>query len=117
MRPRPAYLPRPLTTGCRNMAPLKHKHPKEIYKELKKLGFKRTHRGRSENDCHQYELSEGKLTLDVQLWADGMYRVSNSWMGCTRVHPTGFQTVEQLRQAVATQRELSAINKAAYDRE
>lgn len=86
----------------------------EFYKALKALGFKRTHRGRSEHDCHVYEKQHNEeIKLELQLWPNGHHRVTH-WQPYTykdmdgnvhigshmRTTPTDFQTVEEMKAAI-----------------
>lgn len=87
---------------------------KDFYKALQELGFKRTHRGRGEHDCHIYEKQHNEeIKLELQLWPSGHHRVAH-WQPYTykdiegNVHvgshmittPTSFKTVEEMRKAI-----------------
>ena len=80
---------------------------KTFYPALKKFGFKRVHRGRSDQDCHIYERECDDRILDLQLWPSGKHRVSHwhqhvtgSKRGAMNTSPTYFTDKPSLYDAL-----------------
>ena len=77
---------------------------KEIMKELRAQGFKRTD---LISGTAVYEKVYSDRKLDVQLWADGGHRVSHWHAGSCKDHfgvmdttPTDFRTLEEMKAAI-----------------
>lgn len=72
---------------------------------LQRLGFKRIFRCR---DCIEYQRVERNRRIEVQIWADGRHRASNSidhkppkeWWYATTL-PTGFGTPDEMEIAIS----------------
>lgn len=73
----------------------------EICAELRRLCFTRIHTSYCDKSkLVTYVLVMPDRELTAQVFGDGDHHVSMSVRGCSDTTPTGFRTVEQLREAV-----------------
>lgn len=69
---------------------------------LRQAGFRKTWDTRSGGQRMtewKREHQDGR-TLEVQIWADGLHRVSHSWVGCSDTVPTSFKTAGEMYLAI-----------------
>lgn len=91
--------------------------PNRIYAELKRLGFRRFIRGYGQNP-HVYQKAypeRGRLCLNVQIWPDGLNRVSFDYAGHHWVTPSEFSTAAELQIAVEWQLTQAPKSEAEYE--
>jgi hypothetical protein len=75
---------------------------REIFAALRALGFERSYVSRAGGaKLVVYDKDiDGRRTVDVQLWGDGMMRASSSFKGCSDTAPTEFTDLPSLRTAI-----------------